>query len=272
MRPFIQNVFSSVADSLQIFATDFILFIPKIIVALLILGVGAWLARVVYSAFYSMFRTINLDSMFQSLGFQKFFHESGLDFSLSKLLAWCFKFCILFVATMSALSILGLTSVVEFVRFGLVAFVPSLVTVSLLLFITFVVADRVKDVVLHSTLLAKNFSPITARAVWLLIVIVGVLTVLDYLGIASFLVNVIGYMFVAVFAGIALAIGLAFGLGAKEEARCVVRGWMGKDCTGLECGCEHEHEMEDFACCPCDCKSCGDDCEDCSCCFGKDKE
>ena len=272
MRDFLSNVFGAVRQSLEIFVTDFVLYIPNIVAALIVLALGVWLARVVYSAFKSFFNSIQLDSLFESVGLQKLFHEVGLDFSVSRLLAWLFRFFILFVAMMSVFSILGLTSVVEFVRYGLLAFVPSVVTVGLLVFITFIVADRVREFILHSTLLAKNFSQITARVVWMLIVVVGVLTTLDYLGIAKFLVNIIGFMFMALFAGIALALGLAFGLGAKEEARCVVRGWMGKDYDDLECGCGHDHE-EDFGCCPCGCDNCEEDCKDCSCCFGqKDTE
>lgn len=272
MREFILNVLSAVRQSLEIFVTDFVLYIPSIVAAFIVLAVGVWLARVVYSAFRSFFASVSLDDAFASLGLQKFFHEVGLDFSISRLLSWIFRFFVLFVTVLSVLSILGLTSVVEFVRYGLVAFVPSLVTVALLLFITFLVADRVREFILHSTLLAKNFSPITARAVWILIVVVGVLTTLDYLGVAKFLVDIVGFMFMALFAGLALALGLAFGLGAKEEARCVVRGWMGKDCDDLDCGCEHKHDLDDFECCPCDCNSCEEGCDDCACCLDKDKK
>lgn len=271
MRYFISNVFGAIRQSLEIFVTDFILYIPNIVGALLVLVLGVWLARVVYSAFKSFFSSIRLDDAFESIGLQKFFHEVGLDFSISRLLAWFFKFLILFVTVLSSLSILGLTSVVDFIRYGLVSFVPTVITVSLLLFITFLVADRVRDFILHSTLLAKNFSPFTARVAWFLIVAVGILTTLDYLGIAKFLLDIIGSLFTAIFLGGALAFGLAFGLGAKEEARCVVRGWMGKDCEDLECGCERSHDLEDFSCCPCDCENCEGDCKDCSCCFG-DKE
>jgi hypothetical protein len=41
----------------------------------------------------------------------------------------------------------------------------------------------------------------------------------------------------AISLGIALALGLAFGLGCKEEARCLIRSWMGKECYDLDCGC-----------------------------------
>ena len=57
---------------------------------------------------------------------------------------------------------------------------------------------------------------------------------------------------------------LAFGLGCKEEARCLIRSWMGKDCYDLDCGCNtfgcakcsdmdddsHSHDDD------CDCDTC----------------
>lgn len=274
MRDFLVNILGAVKQSSLMFVTDFVLYIPSVIAALVVLALGVWLARVVYSAFKSFFDSVSLDDLFASIGLQKFFHEVGLDFSISRLLAWCFRFFILFITVLSVLSILGLSHVVEYINVGLVAFVPTVVTVAALLFFTFVIADRVREFILHTTLLAKNLSPMTARVVWLLIVLVGVLTALDYLKIATFLVNMAGFMFMALFAGASLAIGLAFGFGAKEEARCLVRGWMGKDCDDLDCGCDHgECDHANFECCPCECKKCGEECEDCSCCFGqKDAE
>jgi Conserved TM helix len=245
MQNIISTIGLSVDQSLSILVTNFILYIPKVVVALLVAAIGIFIGRLVYKSFLSFCKVIRLDNGFRKIGMQRFFDEVGLHFSLSVVIAWCFRFIIDFVTLLTVLSLLGFTTVVKFVSIGLVSFVPTLATVAILLVITFVVANKVKDIVLHSTLVTKNFSPITARLSWLLVVIVGFLTVLDYLKIADFLVNLIGTFVTFSFAGLALAFALAFGLGAREEARCLVRGWMGKDCDDLDCGCD-EFDIDDI--------------------------
>lgn len=263
MQSIIQNVQASLSESLSAFVTNVILFVPKMLLALVVLAIGVFVARMVYNSFLSLCEFLKLDNLFKSVGFQGFFHEVGLDFSFSHFVAWFFKFLVLFITLISSLSIVGLTTVVNFIQYGLLSFIPNLLTVGIILLITFFVANKLREIVLHSTLVTKNFSPITARVVWFMVVVMGVLTVLEYLNIGTFFIDIVKMFIMALCVGIAAAVALAFGLGAKEEARCLVREWMGKDCADLDCGCD---DGMDFECCDCNCLECEDECKECDCC------
>jgi hypothetical protein len=240
MQKIISTIVESVDQSLLVFIGGFIMYIPYLVAALIIGLLGFYIGKLVYASFSSFFKVIKLDAIFDKVGLQNIFDEVGLDISISHILAWSMKFMIDFVTLLVVLSVLGFTDVVKFVTVILAIYLPKIVTIAILLVITFAVANKVKDIVLHSTLIARNFSPITARIVYLMIVGLGLVSVLNYMKVAGFIVAMIGTLLTFIFAGLALAFALAFGLGAREEARCLVRGWMGKDCDDLDCGCESE--------------------------------
>jgi hypothetical protein len=262
MQSILQNASAVLSDSISALIVNILFFIPRALFALVVLALGIFLARVVYSSFLSFCRAINLDKIFGQLGLQSFFHEAGIDFSISHIVAWFFKFFIMFVAVVYSLSLLGFESVVNFIQFGLLPLIPTVLNVAIMLFLTFFIARKVSAFLMHTSIVAKNFSPIIAKASSWIIIFVGVLTVLDYLKIAEFLISFVNIILAAVLFAFALAAGLSFGLGCREEARCIVRGWMGKDCDDLECGCETDLHM----CCPCDCEDCDPNEKDCACC------
>jgi hypothetical protein len=127
-----------------------------------------------------------------------------------------------------------------------------------MLFLTVVVANKVRDLVAHSTYVAKHHSPFLAKLIWFVVLLFGTIATLQQLDILRFITDAASGIVQAIGLGVALALGLSFGLGCKEEARCMVRGWMGKDCYDLDCGCNT------FGCSKCS----GDDDmhdEDCEC-------
>ncbi len=130
-----------------------------------------------------------------------------------------------------------------------------------MLILTVFAANKLKDLVSHSTFVVKHHSPFLANVVWLAVVFFGVIATLQQLEILEFVTESASGAVQALSLGIALALGLAFGLGCKEEARCLVRSWMGKECYDLDCGCNtfgcakcsDSMDMHDM---DCDCDSC----------------
>ncbi len=255
-----------VNQSLSELVNNIILYIPNLIAALIILAVGIMIGKIVYQSFLSLSELFRLDVVFRKMGMQKFFHDAGLDFYFPHTIALFFKFIVMFVVVIAALSVLGLDVVVNFIQFGLIPLVPALLNISLILFISFFVASRVSMFILHSSIVARGFSPLIARIAYFTIVFFGIVTVLDYLKFATFLLGMINLIMVALLFGLALAFGLSFGLGCREEARCMMRSWMGKDCDDLDCGCDDDEDDYDFECCDCNCLDCDGECGDCKCC------
>jgi Conserved TM helix len=228
---------SAIDNSVGIATQSIVFYIPKILFALVVFVVGWWLTNVASKLLGDFLRLVKTDTLFDKVGLTDMFRDVGLRFSFSHLFETLLRWFLMLIVVLATFGILGLDSVVAFIRDGLFGFVPTLVTVGLILFVTFFAANWLATVASHTTLIAKNHSPLISRVVWCLVVLLGVLTALDQAGVGTFLVDIVNGFVQALSLGAALALGLAFGLGCKEEARCVIRSWMGKDCYDLDCGC-----------------------------------
>ena len=178
--------------------------------------------------------------------------ECQTSFAVQAFLKWI----LVLIAALSAFSILGLDEVVYFLEYGIFQILPNIAVLALMLFLTIVVANKMRDLTSHSSYVAKHHSPFLANFVWLAVILFGTIATLQELDILRFITDAAAGIIQALGLGVALALGLAFGLGCKEEARCMIRGWMGKDCYDLDCGCnswestEMGHEKD------CDCDTC----------------
>lgn len=232
-----QNLALSIDKSLDVIFRNIILYIPNILLAFVILAVGMWIGKVVSKMIGDLLRIARIDFLFSKIGVTQLFHEIGFRVSVAYAVQVTFKWLLYAVTLMSVANILGLNVVTDFIDLSLFGLLPKLTAFTLTLFVTFVVANKVKDFVAHSTYVASHHSPAIASVTWLLVVTLGVLTAINELEIAKFLTDVLAGFIQALGLGVALALGLSFGLGCKEEARCLARKWMGKECYDLDCGC-----------------------------------
>ncbi len=223
--------------SLDVVFRNIVFYVPTLLLAFVILVLGMWIAKVVSKMIGDLLRIARVDYLLSKVGVTQLFHEIGFRVSVAYALQIGLKWILYAVTFMSVANILGLNTVTDFIDLSLFGLLPKLTAFALTLFVTFVVANKAKDFVAHSTYVAKHHSPVIASLTWLIIVTLGVLTAVDQLAIAKFLTDILSGFLQALGLGIALALGLAFGLGCKEEARCMARKWMGKECYDLECGC-----------------------------------
>jgi hypothetical protein len=121
---------------------------------------------------------------------------------------------------MAATDILGLNQVTSFLNNTLL-YLPNVVVATIILSIAFLLGSFVYTIVRSSTKAAGVMSAtLLATIIKWSIVVFGLLAALLQLGIATSLVNTI---FIGLVAALSLAIGLAFGLGGKEEAALILK-------------------------------------------------
>ncbi len=256
-----QIVGDALINAFEIIFRDIIIFIPKILLAFIILAVLVWIAKIVSKLVGDLLRLIRIDALLARIGITQAFHEVGFQVSIAYGVQVFVKWILVFIALLSAFAILGLDEIVYFLEYGIFQILPSIITLGLMLFITIVIANKTRDLVAHSSYVAKHHSPFLANVVWFLVILFGAIATLQQLDILRFITEAASGLIQALGLGIALALGLAFGLGCKEEARCLIRSWMGKDCYDLDCGCNtfgcancsglddvHDHD--------CDCDEC----------------
>lgn len=212
---FIQNWTAVVIGSLQGLWLGFIGVIGNIIGALVVLIIGLIVAAGLATLVERIVAFIRLDKALTSLGLHEYFNRAGVSLNsgrfFGKLVYWFFVVVFLLAAS----DILGFYSLSSFLRDTLL-YVPNIVVAMLILLATFVIANFLRRLVRASVKGANlHASKFLGTITWWAVVIFGFLTALSQLGIAVSIINSLVTGFVAM---IAIAGGIAFGLGGKDYA------------------------------------------------------
>ena len=142
--------------------------------------------------------------------------RAGMKLSVGGFLGGLVRWFIVAVFLMTSLEIVGLTQVNDFLRNVVIAYLPQVIIASIILIIATVISDAMKRVVEGSAKAAgvrsaNLLGTITRYAIWIFAFIIA----LSELGIAGSFMQI---LFTGIIAMLAIAGGLAFGLGGKEAA------------------------------------------------------
>lgn len=187
-------------------------FFPRFISGLIILLLGVIIATFLKQVVIEIFKFIKIQGILKRYGVPE--ARDGVNWTqiIGELLRWF----IIILFLVPAADLWGLGRFVEVLN-ELLRYIPNVFVAVLLLLVGFVVARLVYDLIISSIqgVTAGTRRTIAQAARWSILVFIF-LAVLNQLGIASDLIRILFAGFVAM---IALAGGLAFGLGGKEVAR-----------------------------------------------------
>src|SRR5579884_3956016 len=192
--------------------------IPRIIGFLLILAIGWFIASLVGKAVAALLRKIHFNDLAQRSGITGFIEDMGLSHDASQVMAGLCKWFIRLIVLVTAFDELGLPAISQVLqRFTL--WLPNLIVALVILGIGGIAASALARLVRGAATEAgfgqvNLLEKVTRVAVWAFAILVAV----NQIGIASNLVNTLFLGFVAAF-------GLAFGLGGRDTAAQIVRGW-----------------------------------------------
>jgi hypothetical protein len=211
-------LYSSVTNALTMFVDA----IPRILGFIAILVVGWFIASLVARAVAVLLRSVHFNELAQRAGLSSFVDKSGVRADSSGFIAGVVKWFVRLVALVVAFDALGLPAVSGVLREFLM-WLPNLIVALVVLVIGGLAANALSIFVRGATATAHLGNPITLSriasvAVWAFTIVVAV----NQLGIATTLVNT---LFMASVWTIAIAAGLAFGLGARDTAGEIVRNW-----------------------------------------------
>lgn len=219
MNP-IQTWGEAISMSLLDLWIRFIGFMPTLIGAILVFLLGIIIASVLGKVVERIVRAMHVDQAMERISVGEKLKEHGIEISLSGFLGGITQWFLILVFLMAATDILGLSQVTSFLN-DIIRYLPNVIVATIILTIAFLLGNLVYVIVRGSTRAAGVMSAtLLATIIKWAIVIFGLLAALIQLGIAVSLVNTI---FIGVVAAISLAIGLAFGLGGREEAALILR-------------------------------------------------
>ncbi len=210
----LQNVWLGVAS-----------FVPSLIIAIIIFAIGWILAVLIEKLIEHLFKALKVDAALKTAGLEDIIKRAGHSLNSGLFIGALVKWFIIVVFLIASFDVLGLTQVTMFLR-QVVMYLPQVIVAVLVLMVAMVVGTAMEKIVIASSRAtnmrsAEMLGHITRWAIW----IFAILTALFNLGIAP---SIIQTVITAVFAGGALAIGLAFGLGGKEYAQKVIEKTMKK--------------------------------------------
>ena len=213
---FIQSWGDAFNGSLMGLWTGFIHFVPSLLGAIILFIVGWVVGSVIGKAITQVFAAMKLDKLFESAGASELMNRAGMKLNVAGFIGGLVKWFIVVVFLMASLQILGLTQVNDFLSEAVLYYLPKVIIASLVLIIATVIADTMKKLVEASAKAANVRSAnmlgsIVKYAIWTFAFIIA----LSELGIASAFMQT---LFIGIIAALALACGLAFGLGGKDAA------------------------------------------------------
>jgi hypothetical protein len=218
--------FSSLQASLVHAITDvmtsIITYIPQLLAGLLVFVLGSYISKWIKSLVLSLLSAINLTSMTKNTFIDAFLQKAEIRHKIEEILGEFLRWLVLYIFLIASVNIIGLTTVAEFLT-GILGYLPQVISASLILAFGVIAAGFTESLVKSAI---ASFDSSTGRLVGKIasytVVIFASLIAIGELGIAKNFINTLFTGFVAM---LALGLGLAFGLGAKELVSQILSRW-----------------------------------------------
>ena len=205
----------AVLNPLQDLWTRFLTFLPNLVGAIVILVIGWIVAAGLDRLVTQILKQAKLDSTLNKMGTKTLLEKSGLDMEVSEFVGALVRWTILLVAFLAAADVLALSNVTTFLN-SILAYIPNVFVAIGILLIGLFAAHFFAGVVRGTVGAARVQTArlLGATTKWT-IYIFTLAAALQQLGIASIIID---RFLTALFFMLALAGGLAFGLGGQKAA------------------------------------------------------
>lgn len=196
--------------------------IPRILGFIVIVAIGWFVSTLLARAVTGLLRAIRFDELMQRSGIADFMNKMSTGTDSAGIIAGLVKWIVRVVVLLVAFDVLGLPAVSDVMR-QLLLWLPNLVVAIFVLFIGGIAARALGNIVRGATAEAGFANPetlanVTRTTVWAFAIVVAI----NQLGIAT---NLINTLFTGLVAALAIAFGLAFGMGGRDLASRTLENW-----------------------------------------------
>ncbi|HEY6959306.1 MAG TPA: small-conductance mechanosensitive ion channel [Candidatus Limnocylindria bacterium] len=196
--------------------------LPSILGALIVLAIGWIVAGWIGGLLARGLRMIRFDELADRSGVTTFLERSEIRADPARVIGALVKWYVRLVFVLMAANAVGLTAVAT-VADQILAFIPNLIVALLILGAFSWLAQLTRGIVrgaLGGT--GMPSADTIGTLAYVTVFAFGVVAAANQIGVAATLVNT---LFIGVVAAVALAFGLAFGLGGRDEASQIWRDW-----------------------------------------------
>ena len=196
--------------------------IPRIVGFIIIVAIGWFVSSLIAKGITGLLRVIRFDELMQKSGLADFMNKMGTGIDSVGIVAGVVKWIVRVVVLLVAFDTLGLPAVSDVMR-QLLLWLPNLVVAIFVLFIGGIAARALGNIVRGATAEGgfsnpETLSNVARTAVWSFAVVIAI----NQLGIAT---NLINTLFTGFVGALAIALGLAFGLGGRDLASRTLENW-----------------------------------------------
>ena len=212
----IQNWSVVLQSSFQDIWIGFAKFVPNLVVAIIIFILGWVIAGLLGGVIAQVVRSIKVDHALRSLQVEQFLKRAGYNLDSGAFLGGLVKWFIIIAFLVASFEVLGLSQVNIFLQQAVLSYLPQVIVAAIIVLAAAVIAEAMQKVVTGAAVAggikSANFAGKIAHwSIW----IFGILMALLQLGVATAFIQT---LFTGVVVALAIALGLAFGLGGQEAA------------------------------------------------------
>lgn len=224
----LMEVNNSFMSSTQMLWGSIMSYLPRLAFAMLVLIIGLIAASFLGRLVTRVVKKLRVDRILTTIGLSAKLKESNIHLTISGLLGWVVKWFIIIAVLLTISGMLELTTVSVFLT-EVLLYVPNVIVAIVILTIGLMVGNFISELVGKSIATSDFVSPSSAKALravtkWV-IVLFAVMTALTQLNIGTQLIQI---LFTGIIMMLALAGGIAFGLGGKEQARDILNSALNK--------------------------------------------
>ena len=202
-------------QALQSAWQGFLNFIPVLLGAIIVFVIGWFIALGVGKLIAEILARLKFNKLFEKTGWKGALEKAELKVNPSEFIGAICKWILVIVFLLAAVEILGFVQFANFLR-SVIGWLPNLVVAIAIFVVAIILADILEKIVRAGVKkLELGYAEFLGAAVrWAIYIFAG-LAILLQLGVTPTIINTLVIGFVGM---IALALGLAFGLGGKEAA------------------------------------------------------
>jgi small-conductance mechanosensitive channel len=203
-------------------AAQVIEFAPKVIAMLAVLVVGFIIARLIAKLIATVAEKIGLQTAAEGGGLVHSMKQVGIDRTVPQILGTITFWALMAFFFMAALNILGLQAVSQAMG-EVVAYIPKLITATVMVVVGLMLAKFLHGVIATSAdRVGINYATQLANGVYYVLAIMVFIAAFDQLDIKFGPLN---HMLLIGFGGLAVAFGLAVGLGGRDVMAGILAGY-----------------------------------------------
>ena len=209
-----------VQDSIYGLYDRVIQFLPNLIAAVIVLLLGWIIGIFLGNLLKRALVSVGIDGLGDQLGLKQLSDRSGRTIRISGIVHWIIKWFFILASIIAAADILGLSDITSFFYSDVLGYAGHVVIAMVIILLGIIAANFLGDVI-KGTVKAGGFESgnmLGSLARWAIIAFATIAALSELQIAEAFLLD----LFRAIIAMIAIAGGLAFGLGGKDHAKKVL--------------------------------------------------